>query len=183
MFLGIVGPVLVIFHSGYKLGSLNGSVALFSMLTVATSGLFGRYFYQRIHHGLYGGKIRFEELYHQDEDWNQKLTASTGIQPEIVDELHALERKLINRHTGVNRSIWFYQSMRRKLDKLRKKIRKALDRPNDREMLLHRVKSLNSICNLGVNEILFSYWHILHYPLFILLVISGITHVVVVHFY
>jgi len=55
MVLGVVGPVLVIFHSGYHLGSLNGSVAFISMLIVASSGLIGRYLYRRIHHGLIRG--------------------------------------------------------------------------------------------------------------------------------
>ena len=183
MFLGIVGPVLVIFHSGYQLGSLNGRVALFCMLIVASSGLVGRYFYRHIHHGLYGEKIQFEEFYHRDEDWDQQLTESMKMHPEIVDELHLIEKKLVVRHTGVNRSLWLYLSMRRKLFRIEKALYTIFDKADDREKMLHRVKNLRSICSLGINEIFFSYWHILHYPLFLLLVISGITHVVVVHFY
>jgi hypothetical protein len=45
MILGIIGPTLILFHSNFKLGSLNSNVALFSMLTVAASGLIGRYLY------------------------------------------------------------------------------------------------------------------------------------------
>ena len=183
MFLGILGPVLIIFHSGYQLGSLNGSVALFSMLIVAGSGLVGRYLYRRSHHGLYGEKIRFEELYHQNEDWDQRLTVLKQKRPEIIDELHDIEQKLVNRHTGENRSLWFYKSTSWKLDGIRKKLRRATDRSEDRKMLFIRLGNLKSICSLGVSEILFSYWHILHYPLFILLVLSGFTHVAVVHFY
>jgi hypothetical protein len=183
MFLGMVGPVLVIFHSGYKLGSLNGSVAFICMLVVAGSGLIGRYLYRRSHHGLYGEKIRFEELYHQNKNWDQQLIVLRQKRPDIVDELRAIEQKLVNRHTGLNRSFWFFKSTRWKLNGLKKKLRKAINRSEERKMLLNRMGSLQSICNLGVNEILFSYWHILHYPLFILLVFSGITHVAVVHFY
>lgn len=183
MILGILGPVLIIFHSGFQLGSLNGRVAFFCMLIVAISGLFGRYFYQRIHHGLYGEKIQFDELYHQTEDWNKQLSESMKMYPEIAEMLQLAEEKLVVRHTGVNRSIWLYLSMRRKLSRIEKLIKAKNDMPDDREKVLSRVRSLRSICNLGINEILFSYWHILHYPLFLLLVISGITHVVVVHFY
>ena len=183
MFLGMVGPLLVIFHSGYKLGSLNGTVAFISMLVVAGSGLVGRYLYRRCHHGLYGEKIRFEELYHQNEDWDQRLTVLGQKRPEIVDELRDIEEKLVNRHTGLNRSFWFFKATRWKLNRMKKKLRKTINRSKERKMLLNRMGSLQSICNLGVNEILFSYWHILHYPLFILLVFSGITHVAVVHFY
>ncbi len=183
MFLGILGPVLIIFHSGYKLGSLNGRVALFSMLIVAGSGLVGRYLYRRIHHGLYGKKIQFEEFFHQDEDWDHLLTEPMKMHPEIIDELHLIEQQLIVKHTGINRSLKLYLSSRWALPRLRKKLYKIFDQADDRKKIVNRVKSLQSICKLGINEILFSYWHILHYPLFLLLVISGITHVVVVHFY
>ena len=183
MFLGIFGPVLIIFHSGYQLGSLNGRVAFFCMLIVASSGLVGRYLYQRCHHGLYGEKIRYEEFYRETKDWGQQLTGLKQKRAEIAEELQKIENKLVNLHTGENRSLWFYKSTRWKLKRLRKKLNKTINRTENRKMLLDRVRSLQAICNLGVNEILFSYWHILHYPLFILLVISGFTHVAVVHIY
>ena len=62
MVLGVIGPALILFHSNFKLGSLNSNVALFSMLTVAASGLIGRYLYGRVHLGLYGRRAEIEEL-------------------------------------------------------------------------------------------------------------------------
>ena len=41
MALGIVGPVLILFHSNFRTGATNSNVALFCMLVVAGSGLFG----------------------------------------------------------------------------------------------------------------------------------------------
>jgi len=183
MFLGIAGPVLIILHSGYQLGSLNGSVAFFSMLIVASSGLVGRYLYRRIHHGLYGEKIRFEELFHNDEDWEKQLNNLEESQTKTVNELQNIELKLTNRHTGMNRSLSYFVSLRRSLKGLRKKVKKTFKASDEGKKLIGRIIILRSICKLGINEILFSYWHILHLPLFIILVISGITHVVVVHFY
>ncbi|MCP4187257.1 MAG: pyridine nucleotide-disulfide oxidoreductase [Gammaproteobacteria bacterium] len=183
MLLGVLGPVLVIFHSGYRLGSLNGQVAFFSMIIVSLSGLVGRYLYRSIHHGLYGEKIRFEELYHQNENWEKVLNLINQERPEIAGQLRELEEKLVNRHTGFNRSYWFYRSTRRGVDRLYRNIRVQLAKSKLRTAMLDRLTSLRQICNLGINEILFSYWHILHFPLFIMLVLSGITHVAVVHFY
>ena len=183
MFLGVAGPVLIIFHSGYRLGSLNGSVAFFSMLIVAGSGLIGRYLYRRIHHGLYGEKIRFEELYHENEDWQKKLESLAETQPELFAAINEAEEKLVNRHTGLNRSLWFFISMNLKLSSLRRRVGKTLGSSDESKSLPERLLNLKSICKLGINEILFSYWHILHLPLFIMLVFSGITHVIVVHFY
>ena len=183
MMFGVVGPALVILHSGYRIGSLNGLVALVCMLVVASSGLVGRYLYRRIHHGLYGQKVRFEEFYRKGEDWESALKQALEEHPALVEELHALEDKLVTRHTGLHRSWWFYQSARNRLKRLRRKIRRSMPRGADRKRMVQRIQSLLDICDLGVNEILFSYWHVLHLPLFILLVFSGLTHVVVVHFY
>ena len=183
MMFGIVGPALIILHSGYRVGSLNGLVALVSMLIVAASGLVGRYLYRRIHHGLYGQKVRFDEFYRKGEDWEARLKQALEQQPELVEKLHQLEDKLVTRHTGLHRSWWFYQSARRQLKKLRRRIRRCMPSGPDRKRMLQRIRALEGICDLGVNEILFSYWHVLHLPLFILLVFSGLTHVIVVHFY
>jgi hypothetical protein len=183
MLLGIVGPVLVIFHSGYRLGSLNSRVAILSMLIVASSGLIGRYLYRRIHHGLYGEKILFEDIYRSDKDSEQLNEWIKDQYPQLIEQLNEHEDSLLNRHTGVNRSLGFYLNRRWNLRELRKKVSRSLPASEERKKLLDRLWSLRSICNLGINEILFSYWHVLHFPLFIMLVISGFTHVAVVHFY
>jgi hypothetical protein len=44
MMLGIAGPLCILIHCGFSLGATNSNIALFSMLTVAGSGIFGRYF-------------------------------------------------------------------------------------------------------------------------------------------
>ncbi len=183
MFLGVVGPVLIVFHSGYRLGSLNGSVAFFSMLIVAGSGLIGRYLYRQIHHGLYGEKIRFKELYQQQPDGQINLPLLTEKAPGMIADIQDVEQALINLHTGINRSLRFFLSMNRKLNGYRREIQKLEKLTDEGKALMSRLNNLKSICKLGINEILFSYWHILHLPLFVMLVISGVTHVVVVHFY
>jgi len=183
MVLGIGGPVLVVFHSGYQLGSLNGRVAFFSMIIVALSGVVGRYFYRHIHHGLYGEKIRFDELYKTDDDWADKLPQSNVPITELAVALSAIESKLTIRHTGVNRSFWYYWTMRGQLRRLEKKVEKQISETGIRHLLFDRIADLRSICRFGIHEVLFSYWHILHFPLFIMLIISASIHVIVVHFY
>ena len=183
MFLGIVGPVLIIFHSGYHLGSINGSVAFISMLIVASSGLVGRYFYQSIHHGLYGEKIKFEEVYHHSENWDKTIKWLQDNSPESAESLASIEKLLVNRQTGPKPSLWFYITHKWKLRKLRVSLKSALKSSAELKLILKVIWRLRSICSLGMNEILFSYWHILHYPLFLMLVFSGFIHVAVVHFY
>ena len=72
MFLGTVGPILILFHSNFQMGSINSSIALVSMLLVAGSGVIGRYIYTAIHHGLYGAALTLKELKQKTEDKAQK---------------------------------------------------------------------------------------------------------------
>lgn len=183
MILGLVGPLMIIFHSGFKLGSFNSSVALFCMLTVASSGLLGRYLYERIHHGLYGRKLQFEELYTEDNLTELLLKRTGPAEQQIAAEFGEIEASLTNQHTGINRSIIFYRKMRSRIDRLRRAIKKSSLKDCEKKLLFQKLRDLRSICVLGINEILFSYWHILHLPLFIMLVLSGLIHVAVVHLY
>ena len=54
MMLGVIGPIAVLYHSNFQLGSINSTAAMLSMLLVAGSGLIGRFLYGKIHKGLYG---------------------------------------------------------------------------------------------------------------------------------
>jgi hypothetical protein len=207
MILGLAGPVIIIFHSGFKLGSFNSSVAFFCMLTVALSGLVGRKLYEGIHHGLYGSKVRFEEFYAGDDlaglllrrtgddrrkDKAEALPAgerrlvsrrADTNDSSIADEYDEIEEQLTNQHTGINRSLAFYRSMNSRISKLRRQIHRSELNQKAKKLIYRRLKDLRSICSLGTREILFSYWHILHLPLFIMLILSGLVHVAAVHLY
>lgn len=45
LFCGIVGPLLIIFHTSFQIKSINSGVAFFTMFTIMISGMFGRYIY------------------------------------------------------------------------------------------------------------------------------------------
>jgi hypothetical protein len=47
IFLGLYGPLLILYHCGYHLGAFNSNMALWSMITVAVSGVIGRFLYNR----------------------------------------------------------------------------------------------------------------------------------------
>ena len=94
-----------------------------------------------------------------------------------------VESSLTDRHTGINRSISFYRNLRTRVDRLLRIVHQSSLAMEDKDQMAGRLGALRSICVLGINEILFSYWHILHLPLFIMLILSGLIHVAVVHLY
>src|SRR6202011_2127990 len=94
MVLGIVGPVCILLHCGFSLGATNSNIALFSMLTVAGSGIFGRYFYAKIHHGLYGRKATLSELQERAQELRERSTRLL-MMPELADLLEDEEHRLL----------------------------------------------------------------------------------------
>jgi hypothetical protein len=150
---------------------------------VAVSGLLGRLLYQRVHHGLYGRKVRFEDLYAGSELPGIMLNSGGEIDFGLVEEFEEIEQQLLQRHTGINRSIGFYRRMRSRIRRLQAEVTGSRLDAKEKKLIQVRLKGLRSICRLGINEILFSYWHVLHLPLFIMLILSGFVHVVVVHLY
>ena len=72
MILGVLGPVLVLYHCNFQIGSMNSTVVLFTTLLVAGSGLVGRYIYSKIHYGLYGRQLTLKEL---KEDLDHKQSS------------------------------------------------------------------------------------------------------------
>jgi hypothetical protein len=191
MLFGILGPLCIIFHCGFQLGSLNSNIALFSMLIVACSGLFGRYFYIRIHHGLYGHKATLEELQQHSEYLKQsllKLEISSG----IIDSIDRYREKTTQVHQGLLGSfiallavglrtwlVFFYiQLAALKPQVVRQKYRKTAVR-----LIGAYLASIRKVAEFHFYQKLFAAWHVLHFPLFLLMVGAGIVHVIAVHMY
>ena len=116
-------------------------------------------------------------------DTSESKHADEHSESVIANEYEEIEEKLTNQHTGVNRSLGFYRSMSSRIGKLRRQIARSDLNEDSKNLIYRRLKDLRSICTLGTREILFSYWHILHLPLFIMLILSGLIHVAAVHLY
>ncbi|MFL6602412.1 MAG: pyridine nucleotide-disulfide oxidoreductase [Steroidobacteraceae bacterium] len=203
MILGIVGPVCILLHCGFSLGATNSNIALFSMLTVSGSGIFGRYFYSKIHHGLYGRKATLTELQERAQDLRERATKIL-MMPELVNLLEDEERRLLAvADWGPARMLFApaaiaynYSSGRSRLRRyVRAAIRvtaarhKAVAKQSDRfervafDYVSRRMKVTREVVEFRIYEKLFSVWHVLHMPLFLMLIAAGIVHVISVHVY
>jgi len=202
MFCGVFGPIAVLYHANFSFGSLNSSVALLCMIVVASSGLVGRYFYSKIHYGLYGRKASLDELRGIIDSEEDQLSAAYKLIPEISEKLKEYHKQA-SMQVGVGESFrrFFTLGFKLRLSSLTlsAELYRALrvrgveagwseqqTRKNYRILKKHLRSLLRSIiktCEFSVYERLFSLWHLLHYPLFIMLVISGIVHVLAVHMY
>ncbi|WP_338353348.1 hypothetical protein [Thalassolituus oleivorans] len=203
MMFGILGPLLILFHSNFSLGSLNSNVALVCMLLVASSGLVGRYFYTKIHYGLYGRKANLEELRDVVLVNRGGLAWAVTIDDGIAARFKQVEEIAKSRPQNVGASfnnwvryvvtaMWHRFKIKQQLRTTLKKV--ASDRSWDRSLYKsHLAKAFaqvdsffaasRRVLEFSFYERLFSLWHVIHLPFFIMLVLSGIVHVVAVHMY
>lgn len=203
MLFGLIGPLLILYHCNFQLGSLNSQVALYSTLLVSGSGIVGRHFYARIHRGLYGRKTSLDEV---QEDLAQSILSNQGMtafSPRLVERLKLMSEELqssdVTESLGIGRSLkWTfthqYTQASLKLT-ARRELRMAAEKSgavaqNYDELLnasYMRIREytrlVGRVAQFSFYERLFSLWHMLHLPIFFLLVVSALFHVLAVHMY
>lgn len=203
MLFGIVGPVLILFHANFRVGSLNAGVALFFMLVIVASGIIGRYLFARIHMGLYGSKAEVRRILTDADAVKHALGADFQGAEKILRELAAFESRVLVRRTGFFSSLWSFLALGWRSQNVRHSISRqakaAIEREGKgrglgwraRRKRLNLVRqhldlyfaTVNKAARFGVYERMFALWHVLHMPLFFLLVLSAILHVIAVHLY
>jgi hypothetical protein len=202
MFLGVLGPVLILFHANFSTGALNSNLTLFAMLVVASSGLFGRFIYTRIHHGLYGSRATLASLSIALEADRDELNHAMALNDTIRRRLAAHERLALKPRTPLTGILALpLLLLHRLLTRLhvRSELRLQIadqactlnwDRSTCRKVrretsriINHYLDIVGKCAGFQAHERLFSLWHLLHLPLFAVLVISGIVHVFAVHLY
>jgi hypothetical protein len=207
MMLGVVGPLLILYHANFSLGSTNSNVALGSMLLMVASGLIGRYIYGKIHYGLYGKKVHLQELINHQLLAGKQLDDDQAdeailISEALIDRLRAFERTLVRRkglpgnllnvvtlRLTTRFSYWTLVRRLRKDQQHNKRyncLSKAERRQHLNPVRLHIASYLSTvrkISGLIFYERLFSLWHMLHLPIFFMLIITGFVHVYAVHAY
>lgn len=197
MICGVCGPVVIMFHSTFHVGSLNATVAISCMLLVAASGLIGRFIYRKIHHGLYGSRATLAECQKALTEELTRLEPLLSPTPELrvlVDGFSTQATQhpasLLGRTTHFVLLTWHRQRARqharqmlahstgvdggRLSDSERKRVMQVVDAT---------LEGIQLAAQFSAYERLFSLWHVLHIPFVYIFVFSAIVHVVAVHIY
>jgi len=201
MMMGVVGPLLILFHSDFSTGSANSNLALFCMLIVVLSGFLGRFFYTRVHYGLYGGKASLKELRSELNLSKGHLGDEVTLSIRILAKLHRSEKRLFRKRPALIALLLLpFFSVALVLDSLqiRSQLLNDLKRQSNSNKwgsAIYKVHSDKALADMReyfyllkktygflLYERLFSLWHLLHLPLFVMLIITGVVHVVV-HLY
>lgn len=203
MSLGIIGPIIILYHSNFQVGSVNSQVALYCTLLVAASGIVGRYFYAKIHNGLYGSSSSLRELVRDVEASKKQTTERAGLNAHLREQLATLAEKVMQRPESFGSSAlapvwlgyktrWLYLTMVREayrnIDHMAKSsvvVRQQRPRLRraTRRYLAKRLAEIRKVAQFGFFERLFALWHVIHVPFFLMMVVSALIHVLAVHMY
>ena len=203
MILGISGPILVLAHSTFHMRSTNAAVALICMLVVAGSGIVGRFFYTKVHRGLYGEKLNLQELQTQTGMESAEIKSRLHFAPGVEKRLAEFQAYALSANKGFlagagrflslgARRYSAYRACRNELALVLRATAQA--RGWDEAKYQRRLKAASDlageflgatqrVAEFGVYDRLLQLWHVAHVPLVYLLVISAIAHVVAVHMY
>ncbi|MBI5889527.1 MAG: hypothetical protein HZB47_02470 [Nitrosomonadales bacterium] len=213
MVLGILGPLTIIFHSTYHvyipyihpIGSPNAAVAMLCMLLVSGSGTFGRFFYSKIHHSLYGRQSTANELrgeLEQTGDVKSLFSFAPNVEKTLEDFRARSER--YSRQSGLGfinfivigfQSLVLSRSLPRELHHVMHAQAKANHFTSEQqqgmeemygdyqEKIVAYLHAVRDAAQFNTYERLFSWWHIFHIPLVYMMVFSAIYHVYAVHAY
>jgi hypothetical protein len=185
IFLCLLGALLVVFHTTFKLGGLV-AVSFWSMVAVVLSGFVGRYLYVQIPRGIQGNVLSQAELEKERELLGQELIARLGVRADVLERLDELAKPpRPPAQMSLLESFRFLVvndlARRRRLRHLISELQRTTGRPlptrrlrflaTRRLLLTRRLVLLEQCRNL------FHYWHVIHLPFTVVMFVILAIHV------
>jgi hypothetical protein len=184
MILGLAGPVAILYHCNFRLGSVNSNLALFCTLAVAASGVVGRVVYVRIHHQLSGRRATLAELREQiatrridlprPQDAEALARLLRDFEAQVLFEDRGLGAELLGQLLLGVRSRRTARAARRHLQGSARGARTALE---------SYLRAVRRVAAFSLYERVFALWHAIHLPLCFLLFATAAVHVLAVNLY
>jgi hypothetical protein len=163
IFLCTLGPLLVLFHTSFKIGGLV-AISFWSMVAVFLSGIIGRFIYNQIPRSIEGRELSLSEI--------------KDLQVSIKNELH--EKFHLEFIDQENLSV---TDKKAALASLKIQMKEKNLTKSDYRQVVSLVKKDISLSRRIVRLVrmqnLFKYWHVAHLPFAIVMLIIMIIHVVV----
>ena len=203
MVLGVGGPLLILLHSTFRVGSLNAAVALYSMLAVAGSGVIGRFIYARVNRGLHGEKAELRDLQTraglEEADARSRLSFAPKVEARLIEFEQRELKARVGWLTYTRQVFWLplqqWLTYRRCAAELGRTLASltaqhqwsAMDlakrEKHAKALVWQYLHAVTRVAQFTAYSRLFSLWHVAHIPFVYLLVISAIVHVIAVHAY
>jgi len=203
MILGIGGPALILLHSTFRVASLNATIALYSMLAVAGSGVIGRFIYARVNRGLRGEQSGLNDLRARAGLQQADAKSRLAFAPSVEERLAAFEAGVMQAKPGwityLRQVFWLpiwqwliYRESAAEIEKILRRMANkhgwsasdlARRERHSKRLVSLYLTAISRVAQFTAYERLFSLWHVAHIPFVYLMVISAIVHVFAVHIY
>lgn len=182
IFLCTLGPIMVLFHTSFKFGGIV-AISFWSMVAVFLSGIIGRFIYIQIPRTIEGKEMSLNEIMGLKSDLGTTLKDSYGLDEEsymVIIESTRRKAEIQNKNAFVRVFNKYFEN-RRNLSKIRSVLKKKKLSGKEKKELLKLVKneiSLNrKIDRLVTMKNLFKYWHVVHLPFALVMLVIMVIHI------
>ncbi len=188
--MGLVGPVLITFHSSFKLRGVAGGAYL-CMMAVVLSGIVGRYLYGRIPRKLGAVEMSVDEAEQVCADLTQQIREQNVLTEEELRPLLALPSLEEVRAMPVAKALLMIVALdvRRAwtIWWLRRKVGAHIADHSDVSRALTAIRKQAALSKdalfLGKVQQMFRLWHVIHRPFSYSLAIMATMHILAIVFF
>lgn len=182
VFVCTLGPFWIVLHTTFKVGNI-ASIAFWCMVVVVASGVFGRYVYIHIPKTADGLFYSEQELQRLQESFADQISTASGLDTGRVVGILTVLRPLPPR--GFLDALWKALRFDLSTGQLRKRAHQVLTEKNlSASQIQAAVPLLIRSTRLGQQrqtagsfQRLFGYWHVLHLPLALVMLVTFLVHV------
>jgi len=182
MFLCLLGPVLVVYHTAFKAGGI-AAISLWSMLSVMASGIIGRFLYVLIPRNVRGAELTTRQI---DEEFDRQRAIFAQIEGgaqllAFIDKSFASMKRPATLGETV-RAYMHLSSLKRSVSH---RLKSMLSGAHITRVQAHQVVRMaharanliqRSLLLLQVEK-LFYYWHVIHLPFSGIMFVTLTVHV------
>ncbi len=182
IFLCTLGPILILFHTAFKFGGLV-AISFWSMVAVFLSGIIGRFIYLQIPRTIEGQELSLNDIRETKKDIAGILKSNYNLDEPSYDLItNSIKRKVelyhsnflmryMKKNAGDRRTIHEVKITLHNNKLERREIRQILTLIKDGMKLNRKIERLDTMQNL------FKYWHVIHSPFALVMMIIMVIHI------
>lgn len=183
IFLCTLGPIMVLYHTAFKFGGIV-SIAFWSMVAVVLSGVIGRFIYIQIPRSIEGRMLHLHEIQAMRKDLGGILSDSFRLDPGNFQTLLAyVQQPAVSSNNILSSIATKFVADRQIIQGLRRDLRQQGLSGSDLRPLLRLVRQelvlSNRISRLREMQRLFRYWHVVHLPFALIMLVIVVVHIIV----
>lgn len=185
IFMCLVGPILIMYHTTFKFGGIAGA-GFWCMAAVVISGFVGRYLYKFIPKNIEGQELSAKELEDERQNLLQALKERYNLSEELLEQVDKVgDSGFDNSKAGFFKLFWYLLKVDFSKRKYHKELRGILHKHNVSPDAIRKISAVaqrrialrQRILVLEKIRLVFHYWHVIHLPFSLIVLVVLIIHV------